>query len=116
MAQVKIHVSSTIEEEIKEKLALEIRKSISEGLNIDDMTGQAIVYESEYRGNHYSRSRDFVFVEVSMYEGTNYEDKQKLANIIMDKVEQISSVDREDINVIYYESSRENFFEGNKQL
>ena len=116
MAQVKIHVSSSIKEEVKEKLALEIRKSISEGLSIDDIIGQAMVYESEYRGNHYSRSRDFVFVEISMYEGTRYEAKRKLANIIIDKVEQISGIDREDINVVYYETTKENFFEGSKDL
>ena len=112
MAQVKIHVSSTIEEDIKEKLALEIRKSISEGLSVEEHVGQAMVYESEYRGNHYSRSRNFVFVEVSMFEGAKYEDKEKLANIIIERVEQISGIDREDVNVVYYENPKENFFRG----
>lgn len=116
MPQVKIHVSSTIKEEIKEKLALEIRKVISKGINISENIGQAMIYESEYRVNHYTRSRDFIFIEVLLFQGMNYESKEYLANLIIEKANQISGVDTSDISLVYCEEPEENYFGSAKRM
>lgn len=112
MPQVKMHVSSCIDEDIKERLAINVRKVIYEGLNIQEDKSQAIVYESEYRGIHYSRNRDFISVEIALYKGTSDEEKKRLAKLIVEKVEEISEIDRNEINIIYYEEPKNNFFYG----
>lgn len=110
MPQIKIHVSSTIKEEIKEKLAIEVRKLVIKGLGLSDEKGQVMVYETEYRGIHYTRDRDFIFVEGLVYTGTTRELKERLAKSIIDRIEDISEVDRREITMVFYEIPRENFF------
>lgn len=114
MPQVKIHVSSTTKEEIKEKLAIEVRKLVFKGLGLNDDKGQVMVYEAEYRGIHYSRDREFVFIECFVYTGTAAELKESLAKSIIDKVQEISEIDRKEINILFIEAPRGNFFYGER--
>lgn len=112
MPQVKVHISNAISEENKIKLVHAIRKIIPMTLNIDNKIGQVMLYESEYREAHESRDKNFVFVEVTMYIGRNYELKQKLASLIISEITKYTKVDSKDINLVYYELNPDNYFGG----
>lgn len=112
MPQVKIHISSSISDENKNKMVNSIRKIIPTVLNIDEKIGQVMLYESKQRANHESRDKNFVFVEITMYVGRDYELKEKLAEMIIAEITELTGVDRTDINIVYYELKAENYFGG----
>jgi phenylpyruvate tautomerase PptA (4-oxalocrotonate tautomerase family) len=112
MAQVKIHISSLINSENKNKMVESIRELIPATLNMDSRVGQVMLYESEYRSIHESRDRNFVFVEVTMFSGRSNKFKEKLANLIISEIAKYVEVDIEDINLVYHELNSSNYFWG----
>lgn len=110
MAQVKIHISSSVSSENKNKMVHAIREVIPNALNIDNRVGQVMLYESEYRSIHESRDENFVFVEITMHSGRSYKVKEKLSGLIIDEIIKYTNVDIEDINLVYYELNPSNYF------
>ena len=112
MPQVRIHTASAIDEENKNMLTQAIRDLIPRVLNIDNKIGQVMLYESEYRAIHESRDRNFVFIEVALYVGRSHELKEKLAECIIAEVCKYTAVEKNDINLVYYEITPDNYFGG----
>ncbi|OGO78331.1 MAG: hypothetical protein A2Y23_04860 [Clostridiales bacterium GWB2_37_7] len=112
MPQVKIHIPSDIEDESKRKLVQVVRELIPTILNIDEKIGQVMLYESRHRATHLSRDNNFVFIEITMYIGRSFELKEKLADTLIAEVQKYTNVGRNDINLVYYELTPENYFGG----
>lgn len=112
MPQIRIHISKAVTDENKRNMVRAIREAIPAALHIDANIGQVMLYETDYRACHESRSQDFVFVEVTMYAGRSMELKQELADRILAHVQEYTGVDGKDINLVYYELSPDQYFGG----
>lgn len=114
MPTVKIHISSTILPYQKPILVKEVRKSMVELLNIEEQTGQVILYEAlpQLRSVHESRSSNFVYVEITMYPGRSSEVKKSLLLRICNLVSKYLEIELKDINCCIIEISPENWYGG----
>jgi 5-carboxymethyl-2-hydroxymuconate isomerase len=90
----------------------EIREKIPSELSVDEKKGQVVLLESDFRAVHTKRSRDFIWIEIIMYSGRNLHLKQGLASEIIKIVQKFINVPADDINLVYYEVDKENFYSG----
>lgn len=116
MPIVKIHISSTMLPFQKPILVKEVRKALVELLDIDEQTGQAILYEAppQLRSAHESRSSNFVYVEITMYPGRDIQIKASLLQRITAVVSKYTEVDLKDINCCIIEIPADNWYGGIK--
>ena len=114
MPQVILHVPSSIGKESKTNLVAEIRKVITEVLEISENIGQVVLYETpiEYRRIHESRDANFVIVETMMYPVRTPELKARLMESFVSLVNKYTGVDEKDINCLIHEIPPENYFGG----
>lgn len=116
MPQVIIHKVLTNDRQRNGRLAEEVRQVVLNVLEIDQTNGQVIIYEAPMydRSNHESEKLNFVFVEITMFAGRTRETKQLLVRKIVEKIEKIEGVSKEEINCAIHEIESENYISGLK--
>lgn len=110
MPQVKIHVSNNIEGLIKGRIAIEVSDTMSRYADISDGILQVMVYESQYRINNNCKNDEFVLIEVLTSIERTREEKQWLANLLINKVEEVTNIDSKDITVVYNDTEKVKYF------
>ncbi|MDP2891972.1 MAG: tautomerase family protein [Bacillota bacterium] len=103
MPQMKVHLSKSMSSADKLDMVKTLRGLMPQIMGIDEKLGQAMLYEADFRANHESKDKNFVFIEITLYKGRSYEIKKKLADAILDVVSRYTGVDKADINIVYYE-------------
>lgn len=118
MPLIKIHISSTEAPANKALLAKNLREVMVEKLQINEKTGQVILYETkpQYRAIHADRSNSFVFLEVMMYSGRSSELKAAFIKGLVEMVHKILKVDIADINCCLIEIQQDNWFSSMKDV
>ncbi len=114
MPQVKIHMAEGLAAEEKKMLVDDIRKVIPEVLKVPEYIGQVMLYETDKfsRSIHESRSKDFIFVEITLYAGRGRALKEELMRAIITILQHYTGVAGEDINCVMYELTRDNYCGG----
>ena len=114
MPFVKIHISNSIQLDIINSLARDVRVTLVEVLEIEESVGQVIVYQTpkEFRSAHISRDINFVLIEIIMYQGRSVEMKKKLMGKVNLSVHNSLGVDQKDINCCIIELPPENWCGG----
>lgn len=114
--QVIIHKVLTNDRQRNGRLAEEVRKVVLKVLEVDQSYGQVIIYEAPMydRSNHENGNLNFVFVEITMFAGETKEVKQLLVQKIVEQIEKIEGVNKEEINCVIHEIQQENYISGQK--
>jgi phenylpyruvate tautomerase PptA (4-oxalocrotonate tautomerase family) len=114
MPTVKIHISALMLPFQKPILVKEVRKSLTELLDINDKIGQVILYEAlpQLRSVHESRNNNFVYVEITMYPGRSPQVKTSLLQRISGIISKYAEVEIKDINCCIIEIPMENWYGG----
>lgn len=110
MPFVKIHLSDSAQPDIIASLAADVRAALVEVLQIEEIIGQVMVYQTpkELRSAHISRDLNFVSIEIFMYQGRSAEMKKCLMEKINCLVHNALGVDYRDINCCIVELLPEN--------
>lgn len=118
MPQVIIHTSSELEIGIKQSLVTEIRESLIRILKIDERIGHVVLYETPefFRSAHESRNRNFILVQIEMYEGRSEELKRELMENILSIISGNAQISKEDIVCFIHEIPEENYLGGINHL
>ena len=116
MPQVIIHKVLTNDRQRNGRLAEEVRQVVLEVLDVNLSFAQVIIYEAPIydRSNHEDGKFNFVFVEITMNAGKTKETKQLLVQRIVEQIEKIEGVAKEEINCVIHEICSENFISGVK--
>lgn len=114
MPQVIIHKVLTNDRQRNGRLAEEVRKVLQTVLNVDENHGRVIIYEAPIydRSNHEDGNENFVFVEVTIFAGKSAQTKQQLVEAIIEQIETIEGVVRNEINCVIHEITPENYLAG----
>lgn len=114
MPTVKIHIPSTVLSFQKPILVKEVRKAMIELLNINEQTGQVILYETlpQLRSAHESRSSSFVYVEITIYPKKSPEVRKALMQKICSLISKYVEIEIKDISCCIIEIPPENWYEG----
>jgi phenylpyruvate tautomerase PptA (4-oxalocrotonate tautomerase family) len=114
--QVIIHKVLTNDRQRNGRLAEKVRQVVLDVLEIDQTYGQVIIYEAPMydRSDYKNENLNFVFVEITMFAGRTKETKQLLVQKIIEQIEQIEGVAKEDINCVIHEINAENYISGVK--
>jgi phenylpyruvate tautomerase PptA (4-oxalocrotonate tautomerase family) len=114
MPQVIIHMPSVIEEGPKAALLKKVRETLTTVLELDDVIGQVILYESPkiHRCASAERDPNFVFVETFMHPGREQRLKSKLMERIIHLINQYTDVDPKNILGVIHEIPRESYYGG----
>lgn len=118
MLQVIIHKMLTNDRQRNGRLADEVRQIVIDVLELDETFGKVIIYEAPMydRSNYESGDLNFVFVEVMMFSGRTEATKKVLVQQIVEKIEKIEGVVKEEINCAIHEIEKENYFVGKELL
>lgn len=106
MPQVKVHVSNYVSDLMKGRLVLGISDVMANHAQINNDALQVVVYESKYRLNECKSDEDFIFLEILISEKRTTEEKQELANRLIDRVEEITKLPFDNVTVIYNETEK----------
>ena len=114
MPQIILHVCDTLEEGRRTALVKEAREAIGKILELDEVIGQVLLYESpvKYRGTHKNRSPQFVFVEIFMHPGRSARVKNELLEHLLFLIDKHAEVGFENIMGVIHEIPKENYFGG----
>jgi len=110
MPLVKLHVSSHCLFSRK-AFVREVRQALVDVLGIAPDHGHVILYESPvyFRATHESRSADFVFAEILMFDGRSDEMKRELFKRLNDVIRDRTGVPERDIIFVITEAGRKNW-------
>ncbi|OIJ16199.1 hypothetical protein BKP35_04265 [Anaerobacillus arseniciselenatis] len=114
MLQVIIHKVLTNDRQRNGRLADEVRQVVIDVLELDESFGKVIIYEAPMydRSNYENGDLNFVFVEIMMFAGRMEETKTLLVQQVIEKIEKIEGVVRDEINCAIHEINSENYYVG----
>jgi len=112
MPFVKINTNVSLTKGDKIKLVHAVKEIVPLELKIDKKVVQVILLDLDIGDASKGQGEDFVWVEVTMYRGRSLQIKQGLALAIIAEIKKYMNLDPKDINLVYYEVDKENFFSG----
>lgn len=114
MPQVIIHTSTSQGLGSRAKLVQEVRKALTDVLQLDPISGQVILYESStaHRSTYQERDPNFVVIETFMYPGRNQEKKSELMARCIFLVGKYLGIDPKNVHAVIHEIPKENYFGG----
>ena len=108
---VKIHIPSSIELSLREKIVKEVREALVNTIDIKFNHGYVVIYDSPVSSRcvHESRNNNFVIVEIIMFPGRSADMKEKLFHNLTEIIKNHTGLKGEDILITIIESERDNW-------
>ena len=111
MAQVKIYSLESSLAKHKESLSKSIHESLMEafGLPENKMFHRFIMLDKENFKYPDDRSGNYTIIELSIFEGRSIETKKQLINLLYEKINKQTGIEKNDIEITIFETPMSNW-------